>query len=380
MGSLNLFTTAQQRARAAALPPEADDDGHDLVAQIGSEVAAVLSRALERVHELAATGRIDRASLRALCDEIERARRVGMMGQQVTRVASGRFRLTPERLDLAVLLRQALQQRLHEMDARGIEVRQTLRPADVTIDAALGFSLLQALLDWAFEHARSRVDVEIDQQSWPPQSRLSCSFAYRPADEVTSEPAPLEPPLLGTVSWRLLERTALTLGLRLVREDRHGRTRATIGFPRSAGESIEGLSTTELGARDDAGLDAMALAGSHVLVISSQREVRNLVREALRPLGLMVDFATTVAEAHDFCRDGLPHAIVHESGIGGADFDALRREVLALAPKLGFIEICEDAKAFEVLRVADREVARVGLSAIVESLPAALVFELSRSG
>ena len=45
-------------------------DSHALVSQLGSEVAAHLSKALERVTTLAATGKIDRAGLRALRDEI----------------------------------------------------------------------------------------------------------------------------------------------------------------------------------------------------------------------------------------------------------------------------------------------------------------------
>ena len=61
--------------------------------------------------------------------KIELARRIGMMGQQVSRFASGRVRLTQERLDLTGMLRAAMQQRSREIEARGIEVRQQLRPA-----------------------------------------------------------------------------------------------------------------------------------------------------------------------------------------------------------------------------------------------------------
>ena len=64
-------------------------DAHDLVAQLGSEVAAVLSTALERVTTLATTGKIDRASLRALREEVDHARRAAIMGQQVSRLAAG---------------------------------------------------------------------------------------------------------------------------------------------------------------------------------------------------------------------------------------------------------------------------------------------------
>ena len=82
-----------------------------LVSQLGSEVAETLSSALERVTTLSATGKIDRASLRMLREEIDRARRAGIMGQQVVRLGNGRVQLTNERLDLTALLSEALRQR-----------------------------------------------------------------------------------------------------------------------------------------------------------------------------------------------------------------------------------------------------------------------------
>ena len=52
----------------------------ELVAQISVEIAGPLTAALERVHALTSTGRIDRHSLRALREEVERAREAGMIG------------------------------------------------------------------------------------------------------------------------------------------------------------------------------------------------------------------------------------------------------------------------------------------------------------
>ena len=137
-------------------------DAQALVAQLGSEVAATLSSALERVTALTATGKIDRAGLRLLRDEIDRARRAGIMGQQVVRLGNGRVHLASERLDLTGLLREALRQRGREIDARGIEVRQVLGAAEVMSDSTLLFSLMQTVMDWSFEHAVSRIDMSIE--------------------------------------------------------------------------------------------------------------------------------------------------------------------------------------------------------------------------
>lgn len=381
MGSLNLAAgpKSNRRISSAGQMGAEESDETTLVAQLGSEVAATLSKALERVTALAETGRIDRAGLRALRAEIEHARQIGMMGQQVSHVASGRVRQAAERLDLAALLRQSLQQRGPEMEARGIEVRQILRPAEVMGDATLTFSLLQTLLDWCFEHACGRIDMTIDHQPWPAQARLSCAYAYRPADEVQSEAMPLETPSLATISWRLLLQTARVMGLPVTRDENGGRTQVTVGFPRTVVDAIEGVTAIELhGDEKPASSSTQPLAGSHVLVMSARREVRNLVREALRPMGLMLDFVTSVDEAREFCSGGLPHAIIHEAALGGESFERLRRNALDEAPELSFIQITEDAKAFEVRRIGDREVASVGRAAIMESLPAALLFELGR--
>ncbi|MCK7494560.1 MAG: hypothetical protein MZW92_27865 [Comamonadaceae bacterium] len=76
---------------------------------------------------LAATGRISRASLRALRDEIDHARRVALTALQVSRLASGRVPVNHERLDLTALgARVGAPARAREIHARGVELRQHL--------------------------------------------------------------------------------------------------------------------------------------------------------------------------------------------------------------------------------------------------------------
>ena len=142
------------RATNDPWPPEGQEEHfRALIAQIGSEIGSSLSSALERVTALATTGKIDRPGLRALRDEIEQARRAGMIGQQLARFASGRIRQSPEALSLTQMLRDVLVQRGREISARGIDVRQAMRPVEVIVDATLLHTLLQALIDWTLEHA-----------------------------------------------------------------------------------------------------------------------------------------------------------------------------------------------------------------------------------
>lgn len=356
-------------------------DPHALVAQLGSEVAANLSTALERVTTLAATGKIDRAGLRLLRDEIDRARRAGIMGQQVVRLSSGRVQIANERLDLNGLLREALRQRGREIDARGIEVRQVLAPAEVMSDATLLFSLLQTLLDWSFEHAVSRIDVSLEIKAWPANALITLAFQHQPADEVDSsaKPAPGGEPRLNTMAWRLLQQTAGVLGLALVRKDAPGKTEVKVEFLQTLAPRVGSLQKAEQEERVLSSHNSQPLAGRHVMVVASRREVRNVVREALRPMGLMVDFVTSVQEAQELVSDGLPHAVIYEAALAGEAFERLRTEMLNEVPTLVFVRIAEQGKAFEVLNLGGRQFASVGRDAIMAALPEALMFELSRA-
>ena len=360
-----------------------DFDPYDLVSQVGREVAAAMSSALERVNSLTLSGRIDRTGLRALRDEIERARRAGMMGQQVGRLASGRLRLSEEKLDLTAMLREALAQRGREMESRGIEVRQVLNPATVSSDPTLLFSLLQGVLDWCFEHSSSRINLTVEVKPWPAQAHLYCAFEHAQPELVDSRPASLVTASLQTMSWRLIERCAKTLKLTVERHDSSQRTLLSIGFPTTvmSGDAVDapldlGL---DLDTRSDAGRNSKPLAGSHVLVVSTRREIRAAVRDIVRPMGVMLDFVGSVDEAREFCAGGLPHALVYESALGGGHMQRLLAELSAEAPSLAFIEIGEQGRPFEVMNVMGRERSRVSKDALAEALPKALMFELARS-
>ncbi|MEP6876245.1 MAG: hypothetical protein ABI887_17965, partial [Burkholderiales bacterium] len=94
--------------------PADQDRWRVLVAEIGAEIAAPLTAALERINTLTSTGRIDKQGLRTLREEVEAARQIGMIGQQLTRFASGRLRQTHERLQLADVLNGTLAHRARE--------------------------------------------------------------------------------------------------------------------------------------------------------------------------------------------------------------------------------------------------------------------------
>src|SRR5437870_2392812 len=89
-------SASEAHITGAPVAPPADAAGVErwraLLTQVGGEIAGPLTAAMERITALSTTGKIDRQSLRALRDEVEAARRAGMVGQQLARFASGRVR------------------------------------------------------------------------------------------------------------------------------------------------------------------------------------------------------------------------------------------------------------------------------------------------
>ena len=351
---------------------------HALVSQIGAEIAAPLTAALERINTLISTGRIDRQSLRALRDEVEAARQVGMAGQQLTRFACGRLRQSHERLQLADVLGGVLAHRARETQARGISLKPTLKAVEVIVDASLLFSLLNSTLDWALANAQSQIDFTIDVKTWPANARLACRFAHRAFDDLGDGAAAEAPHGLDSLTWRLLEQTAWTMGLHVERKDESHVTTLTLEFPRTANTAVEGVSAIEIDDGFAPSSNSQPLAGSHVLVIASRREMRVQIRDALRNMSLIVDFVNSVDEAAAFCSEGLPHAIVIESIQNGERFAHLRAEISAEVPDFVFIEIIEEGAAFEMSGFGGGAMARVGREVLSSSLPSALVFELSK--
>jgi hypothetical protein len=368
--------------RPAPQAPAQPVDPYALVTQLGAEIGQALSSALDRVTTLAGTGRIDRSSLQLLREEIDRARRAAIMGQQIGRYSAGRGHLVRERLDLTSLLMDTLTQRRPDLEMRGLEVRDSFVHAEVMTDGALTFALLQSLFDWALEHAVARIELKLDVKARPAHARLMCAFAHR-GDARQVAPGTLadeaEPSALETMSWCLVQQAAMAMGLVLVRHDAHARTTLTIEFPDTVLQRIDGLTSSEVAGSAQQAYVSQPMAGRHVLVVAAQREVRNEVREALRPMGMMIDFVGTLEEAEVFCQDGLPHAVVFESALGGERFERLRAAMLAEVPTLAFVQIAPEGKSFEVLNIAGRQFASVGRDAIMQSLPGAMLYEMAAS-
>lgn len=352
---------------------------HELVGALGAEIALPLTAALERIDALAATGRIDRRGLRALRAEVAAARHAGMASQQLARLASGRIRQSQERVDLAQMLAGVLDHRALEIQARGARVESPppARPVEILIDAPLVFSLLDNLLDWALACARSKIVFRIDVKAWPVQARLSCRFAHRPLDQLDDgAPTSGESARLDSMHWRLLEQTARALGVGHERSVDADGTALVFEFSRTVTETMAGLGIVELDGGIAATSNARPLAGNHVLVVASQRELQSDVHRALRDTGLLIDCVDSIAQAADFCRDGLPHAIVIDAILCDERFAALRRDITADVPRFTFIEIAGDDHP--AAGDGAQGMSRIAHATLQHTLAPALLLELSR--
>ncbi len=369
-----------------ALPASADADWaadkelarwHELLGQVGRELAEPLTAALERVTTLTTSGRIDRAGLRALRDEVDRARQTGIWCQQIARLASGRIRQSHERVHLTNTVQSVLAYRAREMHAKGLQLSQSLLPIEINLDASMLFGLLNALIDWWLDCAHGTVEVRMDTRNWPVRAQLHCTFAHHPPDQ----PPPAADAVnarVDTMHWHLLEQTARSLGLVFDRQIDAAQVRLRLEFP----DTVHTLAHAPEAERDDHGfvdsVNSKPLAGSHVLVIAGRRDLRLQVREALKSMGLVLDFVGSVREAVEFCQEGLPHAIVFEGALRSRQFDQLASGIRQEVPEFVFVELVDQGRTFDISSISATGMARVGCDGIANALPSALVYELSR--
>lgn len=360
----------------------------DIVQQLGAEIAGPLSAALEQIQALTTTGQIDRRGLRLLRRSVDEARTAGMLGQQLARLTTGRMRLSRERLHLTQMLRSVLAQRSHETQARGVQVRQSLKAVEVWGDGSLLFALLNALMDWALANTHSSVDLRLDLTPWPIKARLSCRFAHRsldmlgdPRDTFTTAPTELG---LDSLAWRLVEQTAITLGVLPLREQEAGITLLTLEFNQVVADdaplpltSDSTLNRLEAEATRMGG-QTRPLAGCQLLILSPNRELRASAHAAVRQMGLMVDTVNTVAEADQFCREGLPHALIFDASLMNETLMQLIAGIHREAPDFAFIEMFDADHVTQLSTATGDGLARISRRHLAEALPALLMFELSK--
>ena len=329
---------------------------HDVMAQVAAEVAAPLTLALERIRALQAHAGVDAEQLQALHDEVAHARQVGILGQQIARLASGAVRQVLEPVDLAGLLRELLDEQ--RRDGPAATLHEKLEAATIVADSGLIGALMRSALDWCSQSAASPIDLMLQARPATLQAVLGCRFIRRAPPGDNGEP----------LSWHLMHFTAAPLGARLDLEDgEHVTLRITID--RLVPPALPGQASAA---------DIRLLAGCQLLVVSNDRDIRHQVRRAVQGLDLLVDYVTSVDAASDYCDEGLPQAVVYASTLAGTSMTRLRHRLGQMAGGPSFIEIAPEPAGYEPPAGGERPVRRVVIDELAQALPAALVTEMAR--
>ena len=359
----------------------------EVVARIAAEVAGPLTAALARVQALSDSGRIDKPGLLALRHEIDSARRVGLQGQQIARFASGEVRPQPERIDLAAVLRDVLEDQDRRSPASALGGRLKMAPAEVMGDASLVHAALRAAAEWSAAHARAGVDWLLEMRPWPVHARLSCRFAHVAADRVgdaasaasddEASAAATSQPLgaLDSLDWLLLRYTAHIAGISLHRSDSASHSSLVLAFQRTINVTLEGASAVDLSASGGA---ESGIAGSQVLVLASGRDVRRQLREALQGQDLLVDYVSTTSAAAQYCEDGAPQILLYEASFEGDAMWALRRRLAKLVTGVVMIEILPSGLLCEMGDGAVDSVTRLGADGLRQTLGSVMTLEMAR--
>ena len=352
----------------------------ELLAQVGRELAEPLTAALERVDALVGTGRIDRQGMKALLKEVSHARQAGIWCQQISRLATGRVHQSHERVHLTQVLQGIVAHRAREFQARGVVLHQTLLAVEVQADASMLFAMLNTAFDWGLACAQGPIELALEVLAWPGHAQLRMRVVTSSAELVQLDGGEIEPPAaLNAMSWHLTDQYARAMGVSLQRVVMPMHVDLLMEFPHTVvgrpvldevrSDADQGFSST---------LNSRPLAGSHVLVVAGRRDLRLLIRESLKSMGLVVDFVSTMTEAAQFCREALPHALIFESNLRGLRLEQLLVSIRQEAPDFVVVEVQEEGHAFEISESSPTGMARVGREALLQSLPAALVQEMSR--
>lgn len=320
----------------APTPSSRPDGLPELLTQLAGEVAAPLTLALERLQQLLAAETPGNTALLALREPLRRARDASLMASQIGRLSSGRVIPSQEDTALHLTLRQVLEGRRREAQARGLQLRLDAVDCEVQSDPALLPGLLHALLDWALWHTRSSIDLRLGLGGWPAQARLSCRFATRDLDQ----PELGKPPALNDLRWLLVQHTASALGLDVQREDEAGVCVTQISFPLPR---VELMGALETGPAPTAAQDTQPFAGWAAMVVSRDAGFHQRVAGLMEPLGWALDRWHSIDDAFQQALEALPQAIVVDGRLAGADLNQWRCHVLADAPGFCFIEV-GDAK------------------------------------
>lgn len=339
-----------------------------LLAGLADQITEGVSALQNSIDLLQGKGRISALEHRALSITAERIKQTGVSAQQIHRFHGGRIRQSHEKVDMAALVENVLQERKKELTILGVELRRKLKAVEVLLDPTLAYTFVNAVLDWGMPFG-NRIDVRMDLNHWPQHARLQVRVSNDgapPSSHASSD----------SVSWMLVRQIAQSAGgIDIERTVSDDGVNFIAMFNRTV-QAVDGISAVELS--DDHSSMFKSLSGVYVLTISPALQIRADVRDALREIGIVSDSVVSFDQAREAIRRRMPNLIVVDSEIKDHEFDLFRRELLRDVYEFPFVEISPDDSSFDMSGFGEFSMAKVGRGNIREALGTAVMFELAK--
>jgi len=332
----------EQEARAAA--EEASRIKDEFLAVISHELRTPLNSILGWA-QLMNTGRLDAKTADRGRESIERnAQAQAKLIEDlldVSRIMSGKLRLDVRPVDLASVIREAIDSLRHAMDAKEIQFEMHLEPAagQVLGDATRLQQVIWNLLSNSakFTPKRGRIEVRLQRNDTSAELRVTdTGHGIRPEflpyvfDRFRQED-----------SSRTRKHGGLGLGLAIVHHlvELHGGTVEAF----SAGEGQGATFTVSLPLARETGETGRAqtrlqvvpaaptLAGLRLLVVEDDPDSLEMVLMVLRLQGADVRSATKASEAMHLIENWMPQVLIADIGLPDEDGYTLGKKIKAMA-------------------------------------------------
>lgn len=342
----------------------------ELVAALTDQSIDTVAALVRGLDLLVAKGRLTPAEYKVLAMPAERLKHCGISAQQIVRFQSGRVRQSHEKIDLAYLLECVLQERKAELAMLGVNLRRRLKAVDILIDPTLGFSLANAMLDWALPFGY-RIDWRLDTRDG--QARLCMKI------HAGEHPAPASAVAEDNIHWLLLSQIAASDGaVRLERQATPDGVELNALFRRTV--QVAGQDARAAGPGEAVPESVFkSVSGAYVVVVSADQALRMEAISSLKRLGVMVDGAVDAAQAREALLGHEAQLLVLDTSQQAEALRLLQAELLARQPRTLFVEITYPGQAAPPLPPAlASATTRIARDDVYASLGSTAMFALSR--
>ncbi|GAP35610.1 hypothetical protein [Piscinibacter sakaiensis] len=291
---------------------------------------------------------------------------LGVRLQQVARMVAHEGRAPDEPVELVTACRQAAAACAAEASARGVAVQVDGRPLTVSTAAAV----VEQVLELALEHALAvghRVVVGVGRAGQPAVATVRIDIHRRPDPAQAGLALLDEAPPLPLMLAGLLARAG---GL-VLRQTRLGPLQALLlSVPSHVVEAVVHPDEQEL-------LPSTPVArGGRVLVVDPRDRSRLQAHALLQRAGLVVDAASSLAQARALGGDAAPDVVLSGLPRGEPGWLDWVEELRALRPALRVIELVDEDHAFAFSLPSADAPGRLSRGELAEHLVAAVSQEI----